>query len=75
MASHILALLSYSVVDICQSEPFYADLNGGLDKVPDLPQVLSQIRKSINQTADIRRVLAKENVLRESGDFTEPDEL
>ncbi|KAG9242263.1 putative 3-oxoacyl-synthase [Calycina marina] len=63
MAVNILALLSYPVVDICQSQPLYADLNGGLDKIPDLSEVLGQIRKSINQTADVRRALAAEKAL------------
>ena len=75
MAVNILALLSYPIVDICQSEPLYADLNGGLDKVPDLPEILGYIRKSINQTADVRRALAKENALREGSDSSDSDEI
>jgi len=63
MAVNILALMACPIVDICQSVPLYADLNGGLEKVPDLPDVLSQIRKSINKTADIRRALAQEALL------------
>lgn len=63
MATSILALMAYPVVEICQSVPLYADLNGGLEKVPDLPDVLSQIRKSINKTADVRRALAQEALL------------
>jgi fatty acid synthase subunit alpha len=60
MAVNILALMAYPVVDICQSEPLYADLNGGLEKVPSLPKVLGTIRKEINKTAEIRRALAEE---------------
>lgn len=60
MATNILALMAYPMVDICQAEPLYADLNGGLENVPDLPEVLTRVRKSINRTAEIRRGLAEE---------------
>jgi fatty acid synthase subunit alpha len=63
MATSILALMAYPIVEICQTVPLYADLNGGLEKVPDLPDVLGQIRKSINKTADVRRALAQEALL------------
>lgn len=68
MATSILALMAYPMVEICQSQPLYADLNGGLEKVPDLPGVLSQIRKLINTKADIRRALAQEAFLDENAD-------
>lgn len=60
MAVSILALMAYPMVEICQCEPLYADLNGGLEKIPDLPEVLARIRKSIKKTAEIRRGLAAE---------------
>lgn len=60
MAVHILGLMSQSVVDICQSTPLYAELNGGLDKIPDLAGALSLLRKSINGAAEINRVIANE---------------
>ena len=63
MATSILALMAYPIVEICQTQPLYADLNGGLEKVPNLPDVLSQIRKLIIKTADIRRALAQEAFL------------
>ena len=63
MATSILALMAYPIVEICQSVPLYADLNGGLENVPDLPDVLGKIRKSINKTADVRRALAQEALL------------
>ncbi|KAH8585661.1 putative 3-oxoacyl-synthase [Bisporella sp. PMI_857] len=60
MAVNILALLAYPIVDICQSGPLYVDLNGGLENVPDLPEALGQIRKSIYTIAEVRRGLAEE---------------
>lgn len=60
MAVNLLALMADPIVDLCQTEPLYADLNGGLGKIPDLPDVLSTIRKSILKTSEIRRGLAEE---------------
>lgn len=53
----------------------YADLSGGLEHISDLPAVLEQIRKLINQTADIRRALAEEGALRDGSGASDSDEI
>jgi fatty acid synthase subunit alpha, fungi type len=76
MAASILALMAYPMVEMCHSEPLYADLNGGLQKISNLPDVLSQIRKSINRTADVRRALAHEALQDGSGEnFVDDEEI
>jgi fatty acid synthase subunit alpha len=61
MAVNILALMAYPMVEICQCESLYADLNGGLENVPDLTEALTRVRNSINKTTEIRRGLAEES--------------
>ncbi|KAM0246183.1 hypothetical protein ACHAQJ_010322 [Trichoderma viride] len=61
MAFNLLGLMSPAIVDICQDEPVFADLNGGLQSISDLKGVINQIRKDIEDTADIRKAVAKEN--------------
>lgn len=60
MAVSVLALLSRPLVEICQAEPLYADLNGGLDALPDLPSKLSEIRHEINTVSDIQKAVTME---------------
>lgn len=61
MAFNLLGLMSPQVVDLCQEEPVMADLNGGLQFIPNLNQVMSKLRKDITETSDIRRAVSKEN--------------
>jgi len=60
MAFNLLGLMSPIIVDLCQSEPVFADLNGGLQFIPNLNQTMTRIRKDIMETSDIRRVVSKE---------------
>jgi fatty acid synthase subunit alpha len=61
MAFNLLGLMSPAIVDICQDEPIYADLNGGLQSIADLKGVINHIRKDIEDTVNIRNAVAKEN--------------
>lgn len=61
MAFNLLGLMSPGMVDICQDEPVFADLNGGLQSIADLKSVITNIRKGIEDTVNIRNAVAKEN--------------
>ncbi|GJD00728.1 fatty acid synthase alpha subunit [Colletotrichum higginsianum] len=63
MAFNLLGLLSPAVVDLCQSEPVFADLNGGLQFIPDLNQTMTKLRKDIMDTSEVRRAVSKENAI------------
>nr|BAB62032.1 fatty acid synthase alpha-subunit [Schizosaccharomyces pombe] len=60
MAFNILGLMSQKVVDLCQSEPIYANLNGGLELLPDLKDLSTRLRTELLETAEIRRAVAAE---------------
>jgi fatty acid synthase subunit alpha len=63
MAFNLLGLMSPAIVDICQNEPVFADLNGGLQSISDLKSVITKIRKDIEDTAEIRKAVAKESAI------------
>jgi fatty acid synthase subunit alpha len=44
-----------------QVEPIWADLNGGMDRLPDLADITSRIRSKNNKKADLRRAIARDN--------------
>ena len=43
---------------ITQVEPIWADLNGGMDRLPDLADTTARIRSKLNKKADLRRAIA-----------------
>ena len=63
MSFNLLGLLHPSITRICQKEPIYADLNGGLQFIPRLQEVTNKLRKEIRETADIRKAIDTENAL------------
>ncbi len=65
MAFNILGLMAPAVNLMCQDDPVFADLNGGLQFIPDLKKVLSEARASIMETSDIRKALLNEIQLSE----------
>ncbi|KAK4046934.1 fatty acid synthase alpha subunit Lsd1 [Microbotryomycetes sp. JL201] len=65
MAFNILGLMHPLLFDVAQIEPVWADLNGGMDKLPDLANLTTEIRTNLNQTAATRRAIAVDN----SADF------
>lgn len=60
MAAHILALMSYPMVKICQTVPVYADLNGGLDTLQDLTEALTNLRQEITDLSALRKAIVDE---------------
>ncbi|KHJ34007.1 putative fatty acid synthase subunit alpha [Erysiphe necator] len=63
MAFNLLGLMAPNIVDLCQNEPVFADLNGGLQFIPDLKDLMSKLRKDIIETSEIRKAVTKETAL------------
>jgi len=63
MAFNILGLMHPLVFDVAQIEPVWADLNGGMDKLPDLATLTTEIRTKLNLTASTRRAISIDNSL------------
>ncbi|KAF8159051.1 hypothetical protein K438DRAFT_1985985 [Mycena galopus ATCC 62051] len=65
MAFNILALMHPLLFSITQVEPIWADLNGGMDKLPDLADITTRIRSNLMKKSELCRAIALDN----SGDF------
>lgn len=63
MAFNLLGLMSPAIVDLCQEEPVFADLNGGLQFLPDLKDLMTKLRAEIMETSAIRQAVTKETAL------------
>ncbi|KAF9532470.1 fatty acid synthase [Crepidotus variabilis] len=61
MAFNILGLMHPLLFSITQVEPIWADLNGGMDKLPDLAEITQRIRTDLNKEADLRRAVTRDN--------------
>ncbi|WVO17734.1 hypothetical protein L204_105432 [Cryptococcus depauperatus] len=61
MAFNILGLMHPLLFDITQIEPIWADLNGGMDRVAGLAEVMTSIRLEINRVADLRKAITIDN--------------
>jgi fatty acid synthase subunit alpha len=63
MAFNLLGLMSPAIVDLCQNEPVFADLNGGLQFLDDLKDLMTKLRAEIMETSAIRQAVTKETAL------------
>ncbi|KAL6244374.1 beta subunit of fatty acid synthetase [Rhinocladiella similis] len=63
MAFNLLGLMSPAIVDLCQTEPVWADLNGGLQFLPDLKDLMTRLRAEIMETSAIRQAVTKETAI------------
>jgi fatty acid synthase subunit alpha len=63
MSFNILGLMHPSIVELCQNEPVWADLNGGLQFITNLNEVSAKLRKEIRETAEVRKAIDAENAL------------
>ncbi|KDQ57051.1 hypothetical protein JAAARDRAFT_35647 [Jaapia argillacea MUCL 33604] len=61
MAFNILGLMHPLLFSITQVEPIWADLNGGMDRLPDLAEITTRIRLNINKKSELRRSIARDN--------------
>ena len=60
MAFNLLGLMAPTIVDLCQNEPVCADLNGGLQFIPNLNELMTRERKNLTETSEIRQAVTKE---------------
>ncbi|KIJ51487.1 hypothetical protein M422DRAFT_203704 [Sphaerobolus stellatus SS14] len=65
MAFNILGLMHPLLFSITQVEPIWADLSGGMDRLPDLGSVTTRIRQTINRQSELRKAITRDN----SADF------
>ncbi|KAF7856304.1 hypothetical protein EAF04_009832 [Stromatinia cepivora] len=63
MAFNLLGLMAPNIVDLCQSEPVFADLNGGLQFIPNLKDLMTKLRKDIMETSEVRQAVTKETAI------------
>jgi len=63
MAFNILGLMAPSIVNLCQLEPVFADLNGGLQFLPNLKELMTKLRQEITETSEIRRAVTRETAV------------
>ncbi|KAJ5798237.1 uncharacterized protein N7503_007533 [Penicillium pulvis] len=63
MAFNLLGLMSPAIVNLCQSDPVFADLNGGLQFIPDLKGLMTKLRTDIMESSDIRQAVIKETAI------------
>ena len=61
MAFNILGLMHPLLFSITQVEPIWADLNGGMDRLPDLAEITGRIRTELNKKSELRRAIARDN--------------
>ncbi|CAI1780489.1 hypothetical protein SEUBUCD646_0P00590 [Saccharomyces eubayanus] len=63
MAFNLLGLLTPEVVELCQESPVMADLNGGLQFVPELKEFTAKLRKELVETSEVRKAVSIETAL------------
>ncbi|KAK0191779.1 hypothetical protein F5146DRAFT_1198324 [Armillaria mellea] len=61
MACNILGLMHPLLFSITQVEAIWADLNSGMDRLPDLPEITGRIRANLNKKSDLRWAIARDN--------------
>ena len=60
MAFNILGLMSPVIVNLCQNEPVWADLNGGFQFLPNVKEIMTELRKDITEKSEIRKAVTRE---------------
>ncbi|KAJ2598230.1 fatty acid synthase alpha subunit Lsd1 [Coemansia sp. RSA 1721] len=63
MAFNILGLMHPTINALSQSEPVWADLNGGFQFIPDLKDATARLRASIRETSEIKKAVAADSSL------------
>ena len=63
MAFNLLGLMSPTIVNLCQVEPVFADLNGGLQFIPNLKDAMTNLRKEILDKSEVLKAVTKETAI------------
>ncbi|KAL6308724.1 Enoyl-reductase-domain-containing protein [Sparassis latifolia] len=61
MAFNIMGLMHPLLFSITQVESIWADLNGGMDRLPDLADITTRICTDLNKKSELRRAIARDN--------------
>ena len=61
MTFDILGLMHPQLFGITQVKPNWADLNGSMDRLPDLEEITSRIRLSLNKKSELHRAITRDN--------------
>jgi hypothetical protein len=61
MAFNILGLMHPLLFSITQVEPIWADLNGGMDRLPDLADITVKIRNELNAESSVRKSVTRDS--------------
>ena len=62
MEFNILGLMHPLLFSITQVEPIWADLNGGMDRLPDLADITVS-RQEINAESSLRKAISRDNAM------------
>lgn len=63
MAFNLLGLMSAEIVDLCQIQPVFADLNGGLQFIKKLNKLMGRERAALTNNSEVRRAVTKETAI------------
>ncbi|KAJ1955362.1 fatty acid synthase alpha subunit Lsd1, partial [Dipsacomyces acuminosporus] len=63
MAFNILGLMHPTINALTQSEPVWADLNGGFQFIPDLKDATARLRASIRESSEIKKAVSADSSL------------
>ena len=63
MAFNILGLMHPLLFSITQVESIWADLNGGMDRLPDLTDITVRSRQEINAESSLCKAISRDNAL------------
>ncbi|KAF1814693.1 fatty acid synthase alpha subunit [Eremomyces bilateralis CBS 781.70] len=63
MAFNLLGLMAPAIVNLCQIEPVWADLNGGFQYLPNLKDLMTELRKELTETSELRNAVTKETAI------------
>ncbi|KAJ1899342.1 fatty acid synthase alpha subunit Lsd1, partial [Kickxella alabastrina] len=63
MAFNILGLMHPTINALAQSEPVWADLNGGFQFIPDLKDATARLRASIRESSEVKKAVAADSSL------------
>ncbi|KAF2445148.1 hypothetical protein P171DRAFT_359339 [Karstenula rhodostoma CBS 690.94] len=63
MAFNLLGLMAPPIVNLCQIEPVWADLNGGFQYIPNLKDLMTDLRKEYTEASEVRKAVIKENAI------------
>lgn len=65
MAFNLLALITEPIAQMCELDSILVNLNGGLDAIPDLKNLLIETRAELTQLSSIRKAIVVEDELEE----------